>query len=280
MLPRRELRFHALDWGLEAASTRSLSNVEIADLILSQGHVGDPETKRVAMPRQRSSMEGLVAAISALSSNAWANFREVGGLTILDEWEEMLRYVRLLFSSKVQDSSSWKAVHRIAEELRDRHREVLCAPVTGASETAVVLLRAHRAAVAKEANLNEVQTREALAQAKQLEREADELRFRIALERDAAATEKARLAEHDEVLTSEKLQDEQRLRLAEERLRVLRGRLLEAEGSEEMEEVKQETSLRQQVAQARLVVHRLSAQCREQRAQIAVMQDDLRRHSS
>lgn len=264
LLPRRELRFHALDVGLEAAITRPLSELEIADLIL-KSEARSLQECRKALPRLTCSISGLSAAIAAISSTTWS-----GSLTVLEEFEELLRYLKLLFSLK--DDSSWRPVASLVEELRGRHLQALSEEMPLASREAKNLGD-------REIERKELQLQEAADKTQELERATQDLRRHLEESKSKAAKEMEQMALQDRDLANEKIRDEQRLGIAEEHLQSLRARLLKAEGSILRPEVQQEALLRGEAAEARLTVLRLSNLCKEQRQQIAAMQEELRHRS-
>mmetsp|Transcript_53135 Transcript_53135/g.137263 ORF Transcript_53135/g.137263 Transcript_53135/m.137263 type:complete len:902 (+) Transcript_53135:51-2756(+) len=113
----------------------------------------------------------------------------------VDEWDEVLRYLRLLMAVQADGAPSWESVRGLVEQLRDVYRTKGDAAGGGSSAASAVAdaqaakalaeARAKREAAAREAELRETELREAQQQAREMQRQCEQLKFQLSLEREA-----------------------------------------------------------------------------------------------
>merc|ERR550532_1450931 len=104
----------------------------------------------------------------------------------------------------------------------------------------------------------------------ELQRECEQLKFRLSLEREARQTERRRMADHGEALACELQRDEVKLRQAESEVEEMRGLLLQQDGLERWQ-VEQVQSLRQEILNARQTASSHTAAYEEQLARLRVV---------
>mmetsp|Transcript_96308 Transcript_96308/g.272288 ORF Transcript_96308/g.272288 Transcript_96308/m.272288 type:complete len:843 (+) Transcript_96308:167-2695(+) len=349
LLPRRELRFWALDCGIPASRTRSLTHADIVELILEahglqdnpqptyglQGHKQTtPESFVLSTPpayggyatqpapytqtsqlyaedsyrnetevapythqaivlaaaplgcaTQPSGLTGLSAAIASLSHGLGgkaaataASFGDGESVAKVDEWEDVLRYVNLLAAVQEDGAPSWDRVRRCIEDLREqcqgKARAGVSAGVNSPTKAEIAALQqVHEArkAAAHEAETREAELNECLQEAKELHRECELLRTRVAAEREERASERRRVEDRSEALARDLKSDEARLEGAVREVEELRGKVLRQGGLEpwQVERVEQ---LRSEIAVAKEESSRYGQRCQEQRARLNAAQ--------
>merc|ERR1712113_805431 len=113
-------------------------------------------------------------------------------------------------------------------------------------------------------------------QVRDSQRECEQLRFRLSLEREARQTESKRMAEHGENLQQELHRDEARLDSITREVDALRDQVLRPEALEPWQ-ADQVAMLRREHAQARLTSSRQNALLQDERRKLKVAQEELRR---
>jgi len=210
----------------------------------------------------------------------------------LDEWDESLRYLRLLMAMQAEGAPSWELVKRLLECLRDRHANGAPGVVTyqaqnlvpggsdsGSSEAQALLkLRSERQAVQQEVEARNRSLSESVQEAKGLQRQCEQLKFRLNLERTARSAESVRMAEHGENLAGELRRGEERLRKAEGDVEELQRRVLEHDGLEPWQRERAE-GLRQELSKAHETASQHVARSQEQRARLDAAQEAQRRRA-
>lgn len=297
LLPRRELRFWALDSGIRAETTCDRSESEIIELILqARGWLqvnapsGTSASSALRAPDPAAAMHRVAAPLSisaaslgveaVISSTSLRERPQLASSTRppedtprvrpnalqVDDWEEALRYLRLLTAVQADGSSSWNTVIRSVEQLRELSKAgKAMAPTTllqadRAQAQELQKMRASRQAKAEEALRWDAELQEAMQKARHAERECDQLKFRIVLEREARLAEASRCEQNGQAWTNEAEGDDERMKIAEQKVRGLRLRLQErqrhhASGAELQ-------ILRARLREAQDMVSRKSTACR------------------
>lgn len=227
-------------------------------------------------------LHALNAAIASLSAfNGGATTAAADSVGKVNEWDEVLRYLRLLVAVQADGAPSWERVRGTVQQLRD-HFSGAGAPQRGDSDTmlgadlhAVQQLRAARQVATLEAESRDESLRAALQQVRDVQRECEQLKFRLSLEREARQTESKRMAEHGEALHSELRRDESRLEGITREVDVLRDQVLRPGGLEPWQ-LDRIAALKREHAQARLSASRHSALVQDEHRKLKAAQEDLR----
>lgn len=298
LLPRRELRFWALDSGIAAGRTRHASDHEIVDMILTAHGLNIPSAptmhvvgqtapntmqaaaaqprnvpflrpalepgayaaaeppKLASQPKVPSSHTGLREAIAILTHGASLQLPSVdvanttasaaAGDTAAEPWDDVLRYLRLVEARQadLDTATSWQDVRERVERLQ-AHRPQVGAP-TGkglAVKTAFQEVQKQREAASREAKRSEEELQEAADDVRRAVCECEELRARLAAEREERAEElrqaSARQLEASAEVAREAVAMEAMAREVEELLgRLLRYGFLEAWQVEQAERLR------------------------------------------
>eukprot|EP00747_Dinoflagellata_sp_TGD_P215140 gnl/TRDRNA2_/TRDRNA2_87873_c1_seq1.p1 gnl/TRDRNA2_/TRDRNA2_87873_c1~~gnl/TRDRNA2_/TRDRNA2_87873_c1_seq1.p1 ORF type:complete len:632 (+),score=119.30 gnl/TRDRNA2_/TRDRNA2_87873_c1_seq1:179-1897(+) len=199
----------------------------------------------------------------------------------LDEWDEAMRYLTLLSSGQEDKSPSWATVRRCVEKLRDHCRNAThevppsahaAAAASGNSdaESSPGVQAAHQVLVARqkaraEFERCEGELNQALQEARELQRDCEQLKMRLSLEREVRPAERKRAEERGEVLAGELRRGEVLLEGAARELEGLRGEALRHGGLEKWQ-VERLDSLAGEIVDVQTATFQYRARCKELRS--------------
>lgn len=218
---------------------------------------------------------------TAPGGSSLGRWRPGGGIS--SEWDEMLRYLRLLMAVQAEGAPSWGTVQRCAERLCERGRAAAremeiesAAGTRGEVEKEVAQVRARRDALGLKAEALDADMSEAVKGARELQRECDQLTFQISLEREAQENERKRMVDHSNALASEVQRDEAKLDSATSQVQLLRAQVLQQDGLERWQVEKVE-ALQQEILDIREAIAQNAAKCSCQRARLDAAQAERQR---
>jgi len=195
---------------------------------------------------------------------------ETGGA--VDEWDEVLRYLDLLMAVQTSEANSWATVRRYIELLRD-YRDTapkepprLSGGSTDSDAQSVTHLQTLRRQAAKEALSLDGELREALRQARVLQRECEQLNVRLSIERDEHAA-MLRASEQSEELVDTR-DEEAKLQRAAQEVETLQGRMLQHGSGLQPWQVEQVARLRREIGEAKSLAAACNAGSQELRARL------------
>jgi len=303
LLPRRELRFWAVDHGIQADFTRRKSEEEIIDMILEvqrqQGQhqelpapVPTPPSVNIAgfgqeSGRTASSMAGPSSGRSA-GDSARDGLQRNGS----DEWDEVLRYISLLTTTPENNvgETMWEGVRHLIEQLRSE--QVRGTPSAHAMTTSAAngdeeaLRQAHKdlEKVVRERELRDGQLQQLRQEASEQIQRADQLRAQISQAREEKLRAGIRLEDHEKAIAAEGSERDARVARAEQELdaaRAIEGTQSQKREAEKLisetaeagqgngEGIMTRAQLRTEIAAARAELAHYEALCGELKAQRA-----------
>jgi len=290
LLPRRELRFWALDLDIAAAQTRGMSVPDIIDAILSvkagraevehvsgtgvaravpQRVPGGGSTPRVpehgATPPNRVA-ECVASDCDSLSVSAKVLAKSKLGTPDGDDWDEVLRYLQLFRAVQSEGALSWDSVRSHVDLLR-----VLTKPGPKApSVDGIAALQAARQAAMSEGQRRDAELATILHESQNVQREIEELKQQLAQEREVRAAERANMQDTLKTSSRELETNEKRLETASSGVELLRCRAMRQGGLEawQMERV---DGLRRDILQTReeTIRHKVRGELAQSRRGVA-----------
>eukprot|EP00927_Polykrikos_kofoidii_P038377 TRINITY_DN32717_c0_g1_i1.p1 TRINITY_DN32717_c0_g1~~TRINITY_DN32717_c0_g1_i1.p1 ORF type:complete len:746 (+),score=140.88 TRINITY_DN32717_c0_g1_i1:207-2444(+) len=299
LLPRRELRFWALDSGIDAERTKLSSHAEIVNMMLAAAGSQVPERLLVqksvslteappskdsemcgelastVMQKHPSRLVGLKAAIASLRSgtNGEPQSHNIGvgsrrdddrGMLRFDEWDEFLRYVDLMIAIH-KDDNLWEGVKLRIERLR-----ASCNLGGEPQEDRV----ASAECASRDAEFDEV-----LEESLVLQRECDELRSSLASERQQRLLERKSIEERSDALERELHNDMMRLEQALRDVQHLREQVF-GHGQLEQCQIDSMARLRSQVNEVREETITIRAMCQEKQIRTDIVEEQQRRRDA
>lgn len=229
---------------------------------------------------------GLNAAIDSLSRSARQKGPEslpadslsgsTSSITAVDEWDEVLRYLHLLKAVQIKGGPSWDDVRMHIERLRciqPDPRQAGPLGSLGAEAQAVQQVREARAAASHQAEARDAALKDALQQARELQRGCEQLKMRLSLEREDKTSERRRAAAREEAQASELKREEARLKHAASEVDELRRRLLR-QGGLDQSQIERLEDIRNRISQAKASTERSRDQCNDLRAKLEISFDD------
>jgi hypothetical protein len=176
---------------------------------------------------------GLVAGEPRSTSDGAAPAEEAEAA----EWNELMRYFHLLMAVQAERPHSWEPVLRLAEQIRDMPwggNSAEAKTEEGGRPLELEQVRASRWEAARETEACEAEVQEVVQAARAAQSACEQLKFRLSLVREAAESERRRLAEHGDKQLEQLQRDEARLKEVTEELERLRA--MAAERSQHSED--------------------------------------------
>jgi vacuolar-type H+-ATPase subunit I/STV1 len=197
--------------------------------------------------------------------------------TTVDECEEVLRYLHLLKAMEMKGAPSWDGVRNIIGKLR----ETCQLAIGGADSTtqsaevqAMHAVREARLDAQRKAEERDKELKAALQQARELQRECEQLKMRLSLERQQTNSERRRLAlasalssASSSTSPADVKADEEKLRQARLEVQDLRCKIFLKHGLEQWQ-VDKLDALRMQVDAVREVCSKHKSKSREARMRL------------
>jgi len=212
-----------------------------------------------ATPSQCLSAHRIDTSLTTPCSSTGRRSPSSGGLaTVVDDWDEVLRYLNLYKAVHSNGDMSWDSVGEILEQLRDVHRSTPAAAPKGANSKALHQLRTARQAVERETASRSKDLAEALHQVRELQHECEILKMQLSVEREDRCSRKQRGEVQKETLLGDLKAEEARLQLARSEVQEAQTQLLNR-GLLREEQVKLVRDLRGEVSSTEDMTARLKA---------------------